>query len=303
MAKKILVIGSSNTDMILQLPTIPRPGETISGGTFTQAAGGKGANQAVAVARAGGQAIFLTKVGEDEFGAKAIADFQKDDIDVSFIKKTDTAPSGLAFIFVDAKGENSIGLAGGANEAFLPEDLSTCVPAFEESGLVLLQLEIPMITVEKAVSMAKKDQKLVVLNPAPAKELSDDLLAQIDILTPNETEAEALTGISVVDEESAKKAANTLLQKGVKTVIITMGKNGVFIFEKGTSVHVPAFKVDAVDTTAAGDTFNGAMVVALNEGKSLQEAVRFGQAAAALSVTKLGAQPSVPHRSEITSFL
>ncbi|UXX81051.1 ribokinase [Reichenbachiella carrageenanivorans] len=301
--KKIVVVGSSNTDMIMQLPNIPRPGETLSGGVFTQAAGGKGANQAVAVARAGGAVAFVAKVGQDEFGNQALAGFCAEGIAVSAVTKTAHAASGMAFIFVDAKGENSIGVAGGANDLLTPEDIMQQTSQIEQADILLIQLETPIAAVQKAIALAHVNHKMVILNPAPARVLSEELLAQVDILTPNETEAELLTGIVVSDEASAQQAAQILLGKGVKKVLITVGKQGVWVAENGQIELVPGFEVEARDTTAAGDTFNGALAVALAEDKDLKSAVRFGQAAAAISVTRLGAQPSVPTRNEIEEFL
>ena len=299
MSKKIIVIGSSNTDMILRLPTIPRPGETLLGGEFSQAAGGKGANQAVAVARAGGDITFIAKVGKDAFGKEAVAGFKKEGIDTSAIFTSDNDASGVAFIFVDDKGENSIGVAGGANDALSVVDIEAQSSLISEAEYVLLQLETPLETVARAVEIAKKSGSKVILNPAPARELPKALLSQIDIITPNETEAELLSGVSITDTATAEKAARVLVQAGVKIVVITLGSEGALVATEDSVTHIPSFKVKAVDTTAAGDTFNGAFVVALSEGEKLIDAVKFAQAAAAISVTRAGAQPSVPSRAEI----
>jgi ribokinase len=301
--KDILVIGSSNTDMIVQAPRIPRPGETILGGTFNTAAGGKGANQAVACARAGGKVTFVARVGRDMFGEQALQGFRQDGIDVTYVKQDDTAPSGVALIMVDEHGENSIAVASGANNNLGKADLEAARAAFQTADTVLMQLEIPLETVEAAARMAREQGIRVILNPAPACTLSDALLQNVSILTPNETEAELLTGIIVQDETSARKAAEVLIGKGVKTVILTLGAAGAYLHTDTFQGLIPSYPVEPVDTTAAGDTFNGVLAVALAEGRSLEQAVTFANAAAALSVTKLGAQPSAPDRESVEAFL
>jgi ribokinase len=301
--KDILVIGSSNTDMIVQAPRIPRPGETILGGTFNTAAGGKGANQAVACARAGGKVTFVARVGRDMFGEQALQGFRQDGIDVTYVKQDDTAPSGVALIMVDEHGENSIAVASGANNNLGKADLEAARAAFQTADTVLMQLEIPLETVEAAARMAREQGIRVILNPAPACTLSDALLQNVSILTPNETEAELLTGIIVQDETSARKAAEVLIGKGVKTVILTLGAAGAYLHTDTFQGMIPSYPVEPVDTTAAGDTFNGVLAVALAEGRSLEQAVTFANAAAALSVTKLGAQPSAPDRESVEAFL
>jgi ribokinase len=301
--KDILVIGSSNTDMIVQAPRIPRPGETILGGTFNTAAGGKGANQAVACARAGGKVTFVARVGRDMFGEQALQGFRQDGIDVTYVKQDDTAPSGVALIMVDEHGENSIAVASGANNNLGKADLEAARAAFQTADTVLMQLETPLETVEAAARMAREQGIRVILNPAPACTLSDALLQNVSILTPNETEAELLTGIIVQDETSARKAAEVLIGKGVKTVILTLGAAGAYLHTDTFQGMIPSYPVEPVDTTAAGDTFNGVLAVALAEGRSLEQAVTFANAAAALSVTKLGAQPSAPDRESVEAFL
>ena len=299
----ILVVGSSNTDMIIRLDRIPRPGETILGGAFSTAAGGKGANQAVGAARAGGQVTFVARVGRDMFGEQAVAGFEKDGINVGHIVRDAAEPSGVALIFVAKDGENSIAVASGANGALAPADVRKAKGAFAAAAVLVMQLETPLATVQAAADLAAKAGVPVILNPAPARPLPAALLKRVGILTPNETEAELLTGIQVADEASAAKAAAKLRKLGVQTVIITLGARGAFIADAGGSQLVPGFKVKAVDTTAAGDIFNGALAVALAEGRPLVDAVRFANAAAALSVTKLGAQPSAPLRRDIEKFL
>jgi ribokinase len=303
MAKRMVVVGSSNTDMIIQMPRIPRPGETILGGRFSMAAGGKGANQAVAAARAGGNVTFVARVGDDMFGKKAVEGFVTDGINVDHVIRDPEAPSGVALIFVADDGENSIGVASGANGRLSPADIEKARDAIASADVLVMQLETPLDTVRAAARIASDRGVRVILNPAPAQPLDDDLLKRVSILTPNETEAELLTGVRVDDEKSAGKAAKALLAKGIQTVMITLGPCGAFIATPEGGLVVPGFKVEPVDTTAAGDVFNGALAVALSEGKSLKDAVRFANAAAALSVTKLGAQPSAPARPEIDSFL
>jgi ribokinase len=304
MAKSpIVVIGSSNTDMIIRLDRIPRPGETILGGEFVTAAGGKGANQAVGAARAGGQVTFVARVGQDMFGDQAVAGFRRDGINTDFVLRDPTAPSGVALIFVAKDGENSIAVAGGANARLSPADVKKAKQAVASASVLVMQLETPLETVQAAAELAARAGVRVILNPAPAQPLPDRLLKLVSILTPNETEAELLTGIPVDDDAAAAKAADKLLAKGVQTVILTLGARGAFVATKKGKQLVPGFKVKPADTTAAGDIFNGALAVALAEGKPLAEAVRFANAAGALSVTKLGAQPSAPKRQEIDRLL
>ncbi len=303
MSKSIVVIGSSNTDMTIKMACIPKPGETILGGEFSTAAGGKGANQAVSAARAGGQVAFIARVGEDMFGEQSIKGFIQDGIDIEYIIRDRSAPSGVALIFVDEKGENSIAVASGANANLSPADIEAAKDVIAAAGILLMQLEIPVETVKRAAEIARTNEVEVILNPAPAQPLEDEILKNISIITPNEPEAELLTGIKVEDEGGAADAANEILAKGVKKVLITMGSRGVYVAAPDFKGIIPGFRVSAVDTTAAGDVFNGVLAVSLSENKSLYEAVRFSNAAAALSVTKLGAQTSAPHRSEIKSFL
>jgi len=302
-APSIVVVGSSNTDMIIKLDRIPRPGETILGGEFVTAAGGKGANQAVGAARAGGKVAFVARVGQDMFGDQAVTGFKRDSINVSYVVRDPVAPSGVALIFVAKDGENSIAVAGGANGRLSPADVKKARQAFARATAVIMQLETPLETVHATAELAAKTGIRVILNPAPARLLPDKLLKLVSILTPNETEAELLTGIKVSNTSAAARAADKLLSRGVKTVILTLGAAGAFVADAKTRQLVPGFKVKPVDTTAAGDIFNGALVVALGEGRKLAEAVRFANAAAAISVTRMGAQPSAPTRKEIDRFL
>lgn len=301
--KKIVVVGSSNTDMIIKLEHIPKPGETVLGGEFSIAPGGKGANQAVSAARADGNVIFIARVGDDIFGEKAVKGFIQDGINVEYVIRDKNAPSGVALIFVDKKGENSIAVASGANANLSPNDIINVKDVIADSSIMLIQLEIPIETVNETVKIAYENKVKVILNPAPAQHLSDDLLKKIDIITPNETETEILTGIKIENEKCMEKAGNLLLEKGIETVLITIGKHGVYVVNKDLKGIIPGFKVNPVDTTAAGDVFNGVLAVTLSENMSLKNAVRFSNAAAALSVTKLGAQTSAPFRDEIESFL
>jgi ribokinase len=302
MSKKIVVVGSSNTDLVIQVPHLPAPGETILGGKFITAPGGKGANQAVGAARAGGKVTFIARVGNDSFGEQALAGFKRDGLDVSQITKDAKSPSGVALIFVSAKGENSIAVADSANNRLNPAHVSPSVIA--SAGVVVAQLETPLKTIAAAAKLAHAKGVPFILNPAPAQKLPDSLLKQVTYLTPNETECALLTGIKPeAGQKSCDRAADALLAKGVQTVILTLGSAGAYVATKGIRALVPSFKVKPVDTTAAGDIFNGALAVALLEGKPLLDAVRFANAAAALSVTKLGAQSSAPTRVQIESFL
>ncbi len=303
MTGKIVVVGSSNTDMILQMEHIPRPGETILGGQFAMAAGGKGANQAVAAARAGGDVTFLARVGSDMFGRQAVEGFRADGIHVEHVIQDAEAPSGVALIFVAADGENSIGVASGANARLTPDDVRQAAATIEAADVLVMQLETPLETIQAAAEIAVSAGTRVILNPAPAQALDDQLLRHVSVLTPNESEAELLTGIAVSDAASAQCAADALHGRGVETVIVTLGAAGAYVAGAGFTGLVPAFPVTAVDTTAAGDVFNGALAVALAEGEPLPDAVRFGCAAAALSVTKLGAQPSAPQRADVEAML
>lgn len=298
-----MVIGSSNTDMVVQLKKLPKPGETIIGGKFYTAAGGKGANQAVAAVRAGGNVTFICRIGSDMPGDNSLKGFIKDGLNVSGIIKDSEEPSGVALIFVDEKGENSIAVASGSNAKLSPDDMYKKRDIISNADILLMQLEVPLETIESAAKLAAENKVRIILNPAPAQHLSDVLLEKISIITPNETEAEILTGVLVKNEEDAERAAKILLGKGVGTVIITLGANGAIIFTNTYKELIPSFKVKAVDTTAAGDVFNGALAVALSEGKSLKDSVMFANAAAALSVTKLGAQSSAPYKEDIFGML
>lgn len=296
--KSILVIGSSNTDMTAKTQELPRPGETVLGGVFTMGAGGKGANQAVAAQRLGGNVKFICKVGRDMFGDNAIAHYNNEGLDTSGILRSDL-PSGVALIYVDSHAENCIVVASGANGDLTEEDIEASKKAIENCGILLLQLESPIPSVLKAAKMAHEAGATVVLNPAPACPLPEELFRYIDLFIPNETELSTFSGLPVEDAQSAEKAAKAMQQKGVGKLIVTMGSKGALICDGCQPVFVPAHKVKAVDTTAAGDTFCGALCVAISEGKSLKEAAEFACAASALTVQKIGAQNSIPFRKDI----
>lgn len=298
--RKIVVLGSCNTDMVVKSSRLPVPGETILGGTFMMNTGGKGANQAVAASRLGGKVIFVTKTGNDLFGSQSIDLYAKENIDTRYILCDRDSPSGIALIMVDEEGENCIAVASGANGTFKKEDLKDIESdIISSASIILMQLEIPIETVEHIAKLAKKNNVMVVLNPAPAQYLSDKLLSTISVLIPNRIEAELLTGIKVTDWDSAKKAADVLSSKGVETVIITLGSDGVLLKERDEYHEIPAEKRETIDTTAAGDAFCGALCVAISEGKDIIEAVRFANRCAGIAVTKMGAQASLPQRYEV----
>ena len=296
---KIVVIGSTNTDMVVKSRKIPSPGETILGGTFMMNPGGKGANQAVAAARLKGNVTFVTKMGNDLFGEQAKHIFDFEGIDSRYIVNDPKNPSGIALIMVDQNGENCIVVAPGSNGTLSAYDIAEDVYGDDPSDVFLMQLEVPVSTIEFVAQKVSERGNRVILNPAPARQLSDDLLNCVDIITPNEVEAEILTGIKVVDAASAEEAADKLMSTGVKNVIITMGAAGAFLHTDKVSKLIPVVPVRAVDTTAAGDVFNGALAVAISEGKDLEEAVVFANKAASISVTRMGAQASAPYRKEI----
>jgi ribokinase len=297
--KKIVVLGSTNTDMVVTGKKIPVPGETVSGGHFLMNPGGKGANQAVAVARLSakkGACVFIAKVGDDLFGRDTAARLKRDGIAPRLVvdKKE---PSGTALILVDARGQNVISVALGANGTLSPRDVAPFRKDIEGAAALVMQLETPLETVAWAAKVAHDAGVAVILNPAPARKLPKSLYPLVDWITPNETEAELLTGVKVVDAASAAKAVGVLARRGVGHVVITMGSKGAYC---GDCRRVyPCRKVKAVDCVAAGDTFNGAFAVALAEGKSCADAIAFAQKASAISVTRPGAQSSVPYRREI----
>ncbi len=303
MPNNIVVIGSANTDLITHVDRLPKPGETVLGGTFMTAQGGKGANQAVAASRAGADVTFIACLGRDNFADEAIKSYRQDKIDISHLFYDDNNPSGVALIFVAKNGENSIAVASGANAGLSPQQIEEKQAVISQADVLLLQLETPLETVTRAVEIAKQYQVEVILNPAPGQVLPDSLLRSITYLTPNETEAELMTGISISNEKQAFKAAQMLLAKGATNVILTLGKNGALLANASGETIIPCKEVDVIDTTAAGDTFNGAFAVALAQRAALTDAICFANAAAALSVTRQGAQPSIPDREAIGEML
>ena len=301
-AKKIVVVGSCNTDMVIKADRLPVPGETILGGTFFMNPGGKGANQAVAAARMGGAVTLISKTGNDVFGKQSVSLYNSENINTDFILSDSRHPSGVALITVDSNGENCIVVASGANATLSPADIDKARAEVESSGIILMQLEIPLETVEYVAEMANKKGIRVILNPAPARALSEQLLNNLYIIIPNKTEAEILSGIKVTDIETARKAAAIISAKGVDIVVITLGSQGALIKEHDDYHFVEAYKVDTIDTTAAGDAFCGTVCVGLSEGKSILEAVELAVKAAALTVTRMGAQTSIPFRSELATL-
>jgi ribokinase len=290
-------------DLVVRSPRIPVPGETILGGDFLVVPGGKGANQAVAIAKLGAHAILVARLGDDVFGRKSLENFEKEKVDTRYVTLTPGVPSGVALITVDAAGNNAIVVAPGANAKLTPDDVYRAQAEIGSAGAVVAQLEVPLATVQCAAELAQRAGVTFVLNPAPAQELSPALLAMVTVLTPNETEAEILTGVKVVNPESACRAADRLWEAGVKAAIVTMGAQGFLLAQGSTREHIGAEKVSVVDTTAAGDAFTGCLAVGLGQGHSLRDSAIFANRAAALCVTRMGAQPSMPTREEVHAFV
>lgn len=295
---KVLVVGSINMDLVVRVPHSPKPGETVLGGDFETFPGGKGANQAVAAARMGGEVTMVGRVGSDNFGDSLIQGLVEDNIRTTYVIKDTDTPTGIAMIAVAANGENMIVVASGANYKVSEEDVTNARDIMRDTDLLLLQLECPMEVVTAAINLAKAYDIPVVLNPAPAQPLSQALLANVDILTPNETELMMLAGEDTVDKAVAK-----VLSWGTKNLVVTLGANGARVVTDGLDRHIPAHEITAVDTTAAGDAFNGALAVAFAEGKPLLEAVNYGMAAGALAATRRGAQPSLPTRDAVENLI
>jgi len=304
---RIVVVGSSNTDMVVRSDKLPLPGETVLGGDLVIAPGGKGANQAVAAVRLGAPVTFVAKVGKDMFGRQALENFRREGLDVRFVLEDPAAPSGVALIVVGPGGQNIIAVASGANHRLRPADIGAAREAFTGCAVVLLQLETPIETVLAAAKAGRNVAAVVILNPAPAQPLPEELYRSVDIITPNETEAEILTG-----KNDPQTAAAVLLERGLKMVIVTLGKDGALVATKGhPPQRIAGFNVHAVDATAAGDAFNGALSVALTrkyfkiilETRDVTDTIRYAHAVAALSVTRLGAQPSLPTADEVKYFL
>ena len=299
---RIVVVGGTNTDMVVKGKRLPTPGETVDGGDFLQIPGGKGANQAVAAARLGAQVTFVSRVGRDGLGREAMENLEKDGISRRFLIEDDKRPSGVALIMVDENGENMISVAPGANHGLSPDDIAEADDRIEQADVVLLQLEVPLPTVHRAVEKAAESSVPLVLNPAPARTLDDRLVEKLTVITPNETEAEILTGIPVQDPESAARAARVLLRRGVSQVIVTLGSKGSLLCAGEQTDLIPTRKVKPVDTTAAGDAFNAALCCRLAQGSPLPEAVQYANLAGALTATRVGAQTSLPSWREMEKF-
>ncbi|MEA3225421.1 MAG: ribokinase [Planctomycetota bacterium] len=300
---RIVVVGSSNMDLVVKAARIPAVGETILGGDFIMTPGGKGANQAVAAARLGAEVYLAAKLGEDVFGEQSLNNFKIAAINTEYVTWSKEAPSGVALITVDQAGNNMIVVAPGANQELSPDDIKAAESVIASSGVLLAQLEVPLETVESAGRLAKASGVTFILDPAPAQELSPALLEMADVLTPNETEAKSLTGIEVTDADSACAAAKDLLKRGARATVLSMGAKGYLLASGGKTEFVPAIEVDAVDTTAAGDAFTGSLAVGLARGQELTDAACFANHVAALSVTRMGAQSSMPSIKEVESFI
>ena len=303
MAASVTVVGSLNMDLVTRASRIPQPGETIIGDDFHTLPGGKGANQAVAAARLGAQVAMVGRVGRDTFAGPLLDNLASAGVDCTFVTQDSQAVTGVALIVVDAAGQNSIVVASGANMRLLPDDVDAAESVISAAHVLLLQLESPLETVTRAAQVARAHGVQVILNPAPARSLPASLLSLVDVLVPNESETELLTGLPVGDPAEAEAAAAALQEMGVGTVILTLGERGALLAREGGATLLPAFDVRPVDTTAAGDAFVGGLGVALAEGKTLAEAVRWGNAAGALATTKLGAQPSLPTRGALEALL
>jgi len=302
-APTIVVVGSSNMDLVVKSKRIPAAGETILGGDFIMVPGGKGANQAVAAAKLGANVCFIAKLGDDVFGEQSLKNFKKAGVSTDYVQKTREAPSGVALIMVDDKGENSIVVAPGANLRLSPDDVRAAEKEIAAAGAVVAQLEISLDTIQCAAELANNSGVPFILDPAPARELPAELLEMVDVMKPNETEARILTGIEVTDENSARAAAMNLLERGVKAVIVTLASKGFLLADNNQTKHVSAHKVQAIDSTAAGDAFTGSLAVGIAQGKPLLDAASFANYVAALAVTKMGAQSSMPTLQEVQSFM
>jgi ribokinase len=300
---KLVVVGSSNMDLVVKSPRIPVSGETILGGDFLMVPGGKGANQAVAIAKLGAHSIFVARLGDDLFGHQSLENFEKEKVDTRYVTLTPEMPSGVALITVDANGNNAIVVAPGANAKLSPDDVYRAQSEICSAGAVVVQLEVPMATVQCAAELAHHAGVKFVLNPAPAQTLPPAMLPLITVLTPNEIEAEILTGVKVVDPESACAAADRLLDGGIKSAIVTMGAKGFVLAEGRRREYIDAEKVQAVDTTAAGDAFTASLAVGVGQGHDLYNSAIFASRAAALCVMKMGAQPSLPTMEEVCAFV
>ncbi len=302
-ASPIVVVGSSNMDLVAKAPRIPVTGETLTGTDFFMVPGGKGANQAVAAAKLGAEVILVAKLGKDVFASESLENFKSVNINTQHIEQLDGVPSGTAVIAIDDNGQNIIIVVPGANGKLTPADVDKAQSDIASAAVVVAQLEVPIETVEQVAKTANQNNVPFILDPAPAKPLSDELLSRVDILTPNETEAETLTGIKVTDPASAADAADALLAKGVKTVIITLGGKGLLLATQDGKEMIAGYQVKAVDSTAAGDAFTGSLAYGLARGNSIKDAAVYANAVAAVSVTRYGAQPSMPTTKEVDAFI
>lgn len=299
--KNICVIGSLNMDLVVNVDTMPKPGQTIIGSNFKEVPGGKGANQAVAMARLNGNVSMIGKVGEDGFGQTLISSLKNDKVDTTYIQ-TSKGATGVALITVDKNAQNSIVVSPGANFEVKEDDIDNNIEAIKNSDIVVLQLETPLNTIKYALNKAKELNKYTILNPAPAVKLDDEIIKNVDLLTPNETELEIISGVSIETEEDIQKAAQIMIEKGVKELIVTLGSKGSLYINKEKSMFKKAYKVEAVDTTAAGDSYTGALAVALSQDKNIEDAMDFASKVGALSVLKEGAQSSLPTLEDVKNF-
>ena len=299
--KNICVIGSLNMDLVVNVDTMPKPGQTIIGSNFKEVPGGKGANQAVAMARLNGNVSMIGKVGEDGFGQTLINSLKNDKVDTTYIQ-TAKGATGVALITVDKNAQNSIVVSPGANFEVKEDDIDNNIEAIKNSDIVVLQLETPLNTIKYALNKAKELNKYTILNPAPAVKLDDEIIKNVDLLTPNETELEIISGVSIETEEDIQKAAQIMIEKGVKELIVTLGSKGSLYINKEKSMFKKAYRVEAVDTTAAGDSYTGALAVALSQDKCIEDAMDFASKVGALSVLKEGAQSSLPTLEDVKNF-
>lgn len=300
---KVLVIGSSNTEMIFQSPSIPVGGETVLGSSFSLSPGGRGVNQSIAASRAGGDVVFIGRTGNDLFGEQIIKVLQQEHVDTTCVIKDTSTASGVSSIIVDEHGESAVTISPGANSNLTEKDCIQAKSSVCMGDVVLLQLDIPVETVRYAADLTRSAGARVILNPSPALPVSDELLKSISILTPNASQAEVLTGITITDERSAELAGRILLERGLSRVIITLRSKGAMVIDNGGAEHVPGFEMKSIDTSVVNDVFNGALVVALVEGKNFYESVLFANAAAAISASKKGTLSSIPYRSEIMELM
>ncbi|MCX7796115.1 MAG: ribokinase [bacterium] len=302
--RPIVVIGSINMDLVIKSTFIPKPGETVIGEYFYRACGGKGANQAVTISKLGGNCYFVGKIGSDSFGAELKENLIKNKVKIDYLMEDDLEPSGIAFITVDKNGENSIVVAPGANMKLKREDIERALPIISQAGTLLIQLEIPIETVEFSLNLAKKYGLTTILNPAPVRQKIDrEIISLADIITPNRSELEKITETELKDDEDIIKAGRKVLEYGVKWVIVTLGSRGVIGIGKDREIFMPAIKVSPIDTTGAGDVFNGALTLKLSQGESLEKAMRFAVVCAGISVTRKGAQSSIPTLEEANNFI